>query len=303
MAAKEEMPFSEPGEPELRRQPRMYWVAMWVLLTVSLVGISGPWLLQPIVSPAGWVPDYPFWKAVVFFLYRPLSVPVYLSSLSFLCVWGAALSLCSLLWRVSERGWIEKAIALIPLGCLFMSPLVVASEYGSVSTRVWPRTLEGYEVFRPSEPEHLLARAVRRAQHRFTLGGHGIDPCEPRLLGWDERDRLLYVTYDYRSDSFWDSYCSREHGALWLYEPATGSRPERFQALPIGIEFSTYGGRTQIRADLLEIESVVPAITAYFERQGLLTDLLISTHGEMVAFVATDWSSLDSAVFILRPAE
>ena len=219
------MQSSEPVDSALGRPPRARWAAMWVLLLLSLVGISGPWLVHPFFFGWGLAPVHLWRDLILALIYVPLTKAFYTSPLWFLLLWGGGLALCTLLWQISRRGQLAKAVALLPLGCLLVSPLAVVLKYGSFDTVEALRAHEGYEVDWLTEPEHALAGLVRRAQFRFTIGGCVVDLCEPELIGWDDRNRLFYMTHDHLADS----YCSRTEGALWVYDPATDNRPQRIQ--------------------------------------------------------------------------
>ena len=188
-----------------------------------------------------------------------------------------------------------KAVALLPLGCLLVSPLAVVLKYGSFDTVEALRAHEGYEVDWLTEPEHALAGLVRRAQFRFTIGGCVVDLCEPELIGWDDRNRLFYMTHDHLADS----YCSRTEGDLWVYDPATDNRPQRIQELPDGVEFCTIlPVRFHFRINVEELMVRESAVAADFDRDAEVLDERISPNGEMLATVVFDWSTLDSDVFV-----
>ena len=371
---------------ELPRPPRTLRVTMWVLFVLLLAGIYGPWLLQPFVSPWGLVVDFMELRLLLYLLYRPPSEAFYSSQTSFLVLWCVGLSACTLLWKVSQRGWIARAISFfprshypmcdfqwatkslecltslclkryiranirfwflwcvglsshcfgvflnedwgaraiscLPLGILVIAPFVVFTlKYGSYNTLETFEAPQGYEVNWLTQPKSILAGAVRRAQFRLTIGGCVVDFCEPRLLGWSQDNQLYYFIADRHS------YCSRDEGELWVYDPATGDEPRQIQRLPDGFESRSevFGSprsaeeEKQMAKDpnFVAMGPTWPLLFLYpWERidqdsnfaslaewQGQLTDEAVAPNGTMRAVVILDWDSYDSDVIILRRAD
>ena len=108
------MQFPVPINKVLPRPPRILRVTMWVLFVPLLAGIYGPWLLQPFVSPWGLVVDHMELRLLLYLLYQPPSEAFYSSQTSFLVIWVIGLSACTLLWIVSQRGRIARAISCFP---------------------------------------------------------------------------------------------------------------------------------------------------------------------------------------------
>ena len=124
-----------------------------------------------------------------------------------------------------------------------IAPLAVPLKYGSYNTLESFEAPQGYEVNWLTQPKSILAGAVRRAQFRLIMGGCVVDFCEPRLLGWSQDNQLYYFIADRHS------YCRRDEGEFWMYDPAAGDEPRRVQRLPDGFEsragaFSTFGPRS-----------------------------------------------------------
>ena len=200
------MQFPVPINKALPRPPRILGVTMWVLFVFLLAGIYGPWLLQPFVSPWGLVVDHMELRILLSLLYQPPSGAIYSSQTWFLGIWVVGLSACALLWRVSPRRRIARAISCFPLGILVIAPLAVPLKYGSYNTLESFEAPQGYEVNWLTQPESFLAGAVRRAQLRLIMGGCVVDFCEPRLLGWSQDNQLYYFIADRHS------YCRRDEG-------------------------------------------------------------------------------------------
>ncbi len=315
------MQFPESINKELPRPPRTLRVTMWVLFVLLLAGIYGPWLLQPFVSPWGLVVDFMELRLLLYLLYRPPSEAFYLSQTSFLVLWCVGLSACTLLWKVSQRGWIARGISFFPLGILVIAPFIVPLKYGSYNTLETFEAPQGYEVNWLTQLGSVLAGAVRRAQFRLTIGGCAVDFCEPRLLGWSQDNQLYYFIADRHS------YCNRDEGELWVYDPATGDEPRQIQRLPDGFESRPEIFRSPRNAkeekqmakdpNFVDMGLSWPLLfLSPWERKdkhsnfgsivdwpGQLTDEAVAPNGVMRAVVILDWDSYDSDVIILRRAD
>ena len=310
-----------PINKELPRPPRTLRVTMWVLFVPLLAGIYGPWLLQPFVSPWGLVVDNMELRLLLYLLYRPPSEALYSSQTSFLVIWVVGLSACTLLWIVSQRGRIARAISCFPLGILVIAPLAVPLKYGSYNTLESFEPPQGYEVNWLTQPKSILAGAVRRAQFRLTIGGCVVDFCEPRLLGWSQDNQLYYFIADRHS------YCSRDEGELWVYDPATGDEPRQIQWLPDGFESRSEVFRSPRSAEeekqmakdpnFVAMGPSWPLLFLYpWERKdqysnfpsiaewpGQLMDEAVAPNGAMRAVVILDWDSYDSDVIVMQRAD
>ena len=152
------MQFPVPINKALPRPPRILGVTMWVLFVFLLAGIYGPWLLQPFVSPWGLVVDHMELRILLSLLYQPPSGAIYSSQTWFLGIWVVGLSACALLWRVSPRRRIARAISCFPLGILVIAPFAVPLKYGSYNTLESFEAPQGYEVNWLTQPEEFLGR-------------------------------------------------------------------------------------------------------------------------------------------------
>ena len=291
------MQFPVPINKELPRPPRTLRVTMWVLFVLLLAGIYGPWLLQPYASPIGLTPSYSIAQALVRMSYQPLSIALYSSQYSFLVLWCVGLSVCALLWSVSQRGWGARAISCLPLGLLVIAPLVVSQKYGSYNTLEYFEAPSGYEVNWITQPESDLAGAIKRAQYRLNSGGCVISLCDYELLGWSQDNKLYYFKSDWLSD------CSNIEGDLWMYDPVMGDKPQRIQRLPDGIAALSAGVRGQRHQDEEERSAMVPNFVAIDGWPGQLVEEAIPPNGAMRVAAILDWSSFVYEVIVVQRAD
>jgi len=273
-------------------------VLMWVLFVTLLMGIYGDWILYGL----GWL--HPLWRTplvggvVGLLLYIVTMIPAtvfYAGQTPFFVLWCVGLALCVLLWVISQRGWIARAISFVPLVLLVIAPLTIPAIYGTYNSLETFEPPSGYEVNWLTRPESSLAGAIRRAQSKIEELN---DSCEYRLLGWSGDNKLYYSKGDGAPN------CIYEDGnTLWLYDPVTGTEPERIKRLPDGFTSSSTVLRGPRHPDEAEVKAKNPNFFHFGAWPGRLVEESTSPDGTMKAVVIQDFSAYLYEVIVMRRAD
>ena len=273
-------------------------VLMWVLFVALLLGLYGNWLLYDL----GWL--RPLWRTPIvggvvglplyIFTIVPASV-FYAGQTPFLVLWCVGLALSVLLWIISQRGWIARAVSFVPLVLLVIAPFAIPAIYGTYSSLEIFEPPPGYEVNWLTRPESSLAGAIRRGLSEMDdIRGS----CEYRLLGWSGDNKLYY--------SKGDGYPNCIYGdgnILWLYDPVSGNAPGRIKRLPDGFTSSATVLRGPRHPDEAEMKAENPNFVEFSAWKNRLVEESTSPDGTMKAAVIQDFSAYLYEVIVLRRAD
>ncbi len=273
-------------------------VLMWVLFVALLLGLYGNWLLYDL----GWL--RPLWRTPIvggvvglplyIFTIIPASV-FYAGQIPFLVLWCVGLALSVLLWIISQRGWIARAVSFIPLVLLVIAPYAIQEIYGTYSSLETFESPPGYEVNWLTRPESSLAGAIRRGLSEMDdIRGS----CEYRLLGWSGDNKVYY--------SKGDGYPNCIYGdgnILWLYDPVSGNAPERIKRLPDGFTSSATVLRGPRHPDEAKMKAENPNFVEFDSWKNRLVEESTSPDGSMKAAVIQDLSAYLYEVVVMRRAD
>lgn len=278
------------------RPPTFLRVIMWILFFSLLFSIYGDWLLHRTMSPPfSWLMNLlgTFLGPILFILFLFPTLALYAGQTSFLVLWCVGLSACTLLWIVSQRGWIGRAISFVPLGLLVIAPFAVPAMYGSYNTLETFEAPPGYAVHWLTRPESSLAGAIRRAQYKLE-----IDSLEYCLLGWSDDNKLYYSKRDGQPNCIYG-----DGNALWLYEPVTGTKPERIKRLTDGFVSSSTVLKGPRHPEEAELRAKNPNFVEISSWAGRLVEESTSPDGTMKAAVIQDWSHRHYEVIVMKRAD
>ena len=273
-------------------------VLMWVLFVALLLGLYGNWLLYDL----GWL--RPLWRTPIvggvvglplyIFTIIPASV-FYAGQTPFLVFWCVGLALSVLLWIISQRGWIARAVSFVPLVLLVIAPFAIQEIYGTYNSLETFEPPSGYEVNWLTQPESSLAGAIRRGLSEMDdIRGS----CEYRLLGWSGDNKLYYSRgYGYPNCIYGDGKI------LWLYDPVSGNAPERIKRLPDGFTSSATVLRGPRHPDEEEMKAKIPNFVEFDSWKNRLVEESTSPDGSMKAAVIQDFSAYLYEVVVMRRAD
>ncbi|MCY4413041.1 MAG: hypothetical protein OXC27_21490 [Caldilineaceae bacterium] len=273
-------------------------VLMWVLFVALLLGLYGNWLLYDL----GWL--RPLWRTPIvggvvglplyIFTIIPASV-FYAGQTPFLVLWCVGLALSVLLWIISQRGWIARAVSFVPLVLLVIAPYAIQEIYGTYSSLETFESPPGYEVNWLTRPESSLAGAIRRGLSEMDdIRGS----CEYRLLGWSGDNKFYYSRgYGYPNCIYGDGKI------LWLYDPVSGNAPERIKRLPDGFTSSATVLRGPRHPDEAEMKAENPNFVEISAWKNRLVEESTSPDGTMRAAVIQDFSAYLYEVIVMRRAD
>ena len=271
-------------------------VLMWILFVTLLMGLYGDWILYGL----DWL--WPLWRtpivggAVGLPLYIVTMIPAavfYAGQTPFYILWCIGLALCIVLWFVSQRGWIARAISFVPLVLLVIAPFAIPAIYGTYNSLETFEPPPGNEVNWVTRPESSLAGAIRRAQSEIEDLYQG--SCEYRLLGWSGDNKLYYSQGDgYPNCTYGDG------NTLWLYDPVTGNAPERIKRLPAGFISSSTFSRGPRHPDEAEMKAKNPNFVEFSAWPDRLVEESTSPDGTMKAVVIQDFSAYHYEVIVMR---
>ena len=282
------MQYSRPTNRHSSGPSTFLRLLMWLLFIPLLLGIYGDWLLQSYISPMPlWLNNLiaPVLGPPLAILYLLPSLLFYAGPTPFLVLWAVGLFFCAWLWFVSQRGWIARAISLVPLGLLVIAPFAVTKMYAHKplpSIGMEP----GHEMIWLTQPSAYLGVAIRRARYEQDLYHYDDDY---KLHGWSKSGKLYY-----------GSFGPSGLRTLWEFDPAISDRPRRIRSLSDCFVPATAINQLSPRHPSSSLRPRLPIGKGVTIWNPLTIEESISPDGLMRAVVINDSSVLHIEVIVLQ---